>query len=382
MKKLKTFTITTFGCRVNQAESRMIGEKMARWGYQQVKTLKKASLVIINTCCVTGKAEREVRKEIRRIKRENPACFLIVCGCWVNKIDKLQLTDKSLKIDLLLKNQEKNKISKILAGFSADKNINKSSKNTYCDKYFPFKKAIINIQTGCDKFCTYCIVPWVRGRSKSRTVEEIIKEINIQVKSGIEEVILTGIDIQDYKFKSKKIKLDSNKNQLAGLINKILTETKIKKISFGSMGISLFDQEYIQLYKDGVKNRLTNHFHIPLQSGCDQTLKRMGRKYLVSEFLKTLKVLKAKLPELTFATDILVGFPGETDDEFRKTINTIKEIKKILGPKFKKAHVFRYSKHLGTIAALKEDKWGRVDEKTKTKRAAKIRHLTYYSSTS
>lgn len=393
---LKSFQIITFGCRVNQAESRMMGESLVKLGLAQKCAMAKkcvksklggvADLVIINTCCVTKKAEREVRKEIRKVKKENPNCFLVVAGCWVNKIknqnSKIKIkNDLKTKIDLLITNEQKSKIASFLK-----KKISLNKKqSTYKDKYFKFKKALIKIQEGCNNFCSYCIVPYVRGRSRSRPAEEIIGEIKQKVEEGIEEVVLTGIDIKDYKFKIqnsklkikiKNLELNKFKNDLVKLIRLILAKTKIKKISFGSISLGVFDKEFLSLYKQKeIKNRLTCHFHIPLQSGSDKVLNLMRRGYSKIKFLNTIKKINQVIPQFIFSTDIIVGFPGETKKEFKETIKTLKKIKKILGQRFTHIHCFRYSSREGTLAFKMEEKWGRVEEKEKKRRAREILKL-------
>ena len=478
--KLKTFKITTFGCRVNQAESRALGEQIVKLlNCQIVNNYSEADLVIINTCCVTNKAEKEVRKEIRRVKKENPNCFLVVAGCWAEKTRLAQgrnltrfsksrsncfkpfhivkgetlFCENTLKfvpfarkhnslfslIDLLVTNEEKNKIAEIL---KKEISINQPrprvnyKKFRFEDKYAKHKKTLIKIQEGCDKFCSYCIVPYVRGRSKSRSADEIVKEINKKVKEGIGEVVLTGIDIGSYKLKTHPpVGGLKYKNDLVKLIKLILAKTKVEKISFGSMGWEVFDDGFIKLYEfsllgSGTKfdpvfesrakrtketpsasgrdaintktlsnlslspanslinNRLSTHFHIPLQSGCNKTLKRMRRSYTVEEFIDKIKELKQSIPGpalnrtcsgsgFSFSTDIIVGFPGETDKEFKQTLKTIRELKKILGKNFTHAHIFRYSEREGTLAEKmeKQGKWKKVDEKVKKKRARKIKLL-------
>lgn len=432
IKKSKTFKIITFGCRVNQAESRMMGEKLIKEIPHFAKATRgkeKPDLVIINTCCVTNKAEREVRKEIRRVNRENPDCFLVVCGCWVNKIKnkklparnsyaqsvaggkvksysvKLKVTDKNSEIlryiDLLIRNEEKEKIGEILKMRKLLKT--RKTRKTHCDlsdlsglrasafykdKYSKSKKALVKIQEGCDNFCAYCIVSYVRGRSKSRPAREIIKEIKSLVERGIEEVVLTGIDISSYNFQFSifnfqsifKSQFSKYENDLVRLIKVILEETKIKKISFGSMGLKVFDDQFISFitnHQSLITNHFSSHFHIPLQSGCDAVLKRMKRNYSVSDFVLRISDLKKKIPGFSFSTDIIVGFPGETREEFEETVRVIREIRGILGKRFKKIHVFRYSSKKGTLAEKMEGRkgWEKVDEREKKRRAKIISHL-------
>jgi threonylcarbamoyladenosine tRNA methylthiotransferase MtaB len=444
--KLTKFKIITFGCRVNQAESRMLGEELVRniRGIKSTKSIKGVDLVILNTCCVTVKAEKEVRQTIRRIKKDNPKCFLIVTGCWVDRFraevgvwdslrspvknylslqshanklhqqtgqrrDALKTKTKQFllapreshrallkNIDLLVSNKGKAELAGILREYFNHLAIQPFSHLPYRDKYANDKKTIIKIQDGCNNFCTYCIVPYVRGRSISRPVEEIIKEIKQKEKEGIKEVILTGIDLEDYKFKVKSeklkvtvknLKLNELKNNLVKLIKLILFGTKIKKISFGSMGWKIINKEFYELFNlktqiskvpaqgwsaSGgktttqnlnlltINNRVSTHFHIPLQSGCNGTLKRMNRRYKVKDIRHKIYELKKNVPNFTFSTDLIVGFPGETEEEFKQTLEFITEIKKVLGKSFTKAHIFRYSSRPGTVAAKMESTFAKA----------------------
>jgi threonylcarbamoyladenosine tRNA methylthiotransferase MtaB len=247
---------------------------------------------------------------------------------------------------------------------------------------------LVKTQEGCNNYCSYCIVPYVRGKSRSRKVDEIVAEINQLVKQGIKEVVLTGIDIASY-------------DNLAQLIKSILRNTKIKKISFGSINIEAFDDDFIRLFRSGIANRfrcrsecrLTKHFHIPLQSGSDTVLKRMNRKYTAKQFIKKVHQLKKEIKDFSFSTDIIVGFPGETEKEFQQTIAAIKKFKKILGKSFTHAHVFRFSPREGTAAAnmlgqkgppsskaSARQGWEKVSSKSKKTRSKIIRELLNQSN--
>lgn len=345
-KKPKTFTIVTFGCRTNQAESRMIGEQLSKLAMKQCSNETIADLVIINSCAVTCKAEREVKQYIRRVKRENPSCYLILTGCFDEK--------SGFKIyDLRIKN--KKNIAKIIKKKFSNNDC--KSYQDYKDKYLRSGKGMVKIQDGCNNFCSYCIVPYLRGRSVSRSHQEIIKEIQTLENKEITEIILTGVDIADYQ-------------DLTGLLKNILNKTKIEKISFGSINIEAFNPELVDLIKKN--SRITRHFHIPLQSGCEQTLKRMKRKYTVSNFVFRISNLKKKIPEFTFSTDIIVGFPGETDKEFDESLRSLKSLKSLIT----KLHVFRYSPRSGTVAAKMEKKWGEVPEEIKKQRWQQIKSLS------
>ncbi len=405
MEKRKTFKIITFGCRVNQAESRQMGETLAGFGLKEEQEKNKADVIIVNTCTITHKADREVRKELRRIKRENKNSCLIVVGCWVEKINKDKQKDRKKQeimktTDLVLTNSQKQNLVQVLLR----KKIllrKQEKKRDYKDKYARDKKAIIKVQDGCNNFCTYCIVPYVRGRSKSKQISQILKEIKQKQKEGIKEVILTGVDLADFKTVTKKNNKERKGehkhkvNHLAFLLKEILTKTDIEKISFGSINLKAFTNEFFNLYKqeqnkekeEKIKNpkrkkenkkeiqRLSAHFHIPLQSGSNQTLKRMGRRYTKKQFLKKIIEINENIKNFTFSTDLIVGFPGETEKEFKQTLETLKEIKQQLGERFKHIHTFRYSKRQGTVASSQEFKWGRVREEMKKNRVKQLKEI-------
>lgn len=368
------FKIITFGCRVNQAESRQIGEKLCeKLKAGQTEDIKKANLIIINSCTVTQKASKEIRQEIRKIKRINPNCFLVVTGCWATHLRQAYggQAETANLIDLLVTNKDKKNLVKILL----NKNLFKPGKTQkeifYQDKYAKCQKAIVKIQDGCDNFCRYCIVPYLRGRSVSKPVKDVIKEIKKLQKSGIKEIVLTGIDIEDYRDKNIKI---------PQLLGQILTKTTIAKISFGSIGWQMLDKYFFALYKDPkFDSRLTSHFHIPLQSGCDATLERMGRKYKTGECFKKLKEINDEIPDFSFSTDLIVGFPGETDNEFKETREFIKKIRTYLGARFLKIHLFRYSSRPGTMAARMEGRrgWEKVAKLEQKKRAIALPHFLW-----
>jgi len=395
---MKTFKIVTFGCRVNQAESRLMGEVLVKsLNCRPVKNQQKTDLVIINTCCVTQRAEKEVRQAISKVRRKNPGCFLVVCGCLINKIRNEKISNKKVnlqslkKADLLLTNEQKKNFTCFgpivdPRSWTSNRNFKGDDRqgSGYRDKYAESKKALVKIQTGCDNFCTYCLVPYVRGRSKSRPAEEIIEEIQGLIKQGIEEVVLTGVDIASFKFQiindklqiKKKLQIQNTKNNLVQLV-KLILKTKIKRISFGSISLGVFEgDEFISLSRSW-SGRLTTHFHIPLQSGSDSVLKRMKRPYQTEEFINKIEELKEKIRGFSFSTDVIVGFPGETRKEFEQTVKTVKKLKEILGDSFTHVHVFRYSPREGTVAAKKAGQkgWEKVPSQEKKRRSKVIREI-------
>ena len=324
------FLIKTLGCRVNQAESREIAGGLKSRGWREAEP---PELVILNTCCVTVKAEKETRQTARALKRKYPKSLLIVTGC---AVDYWKMKGKlpDLETDLFLENKRKMAIAFHLRGGTGRT-----------------PRVFIKIQDGCNRFCSYCIVPYLRGRSRSKKPEGIIKEIEKLEKAGTKEVILCGINLADYK------------PSLAFLLKKVLKETKIPRIRLGSINLSVFRNDFISLWSD---SRLCPHFHIPLQSGCNQTLERMKRGYTFEEYKKVVEALLQRITGVNITTDFMVGFPEETGEEFEESLENLKSLR--LG----KIHVFRYSKREGTRAAEMENQ---VPESVKKERAEKIREL-------
>lgn len=333
------FLIKTLGCRVNQAESREIvgGLKSRDW-----REGEPPELVILNTCCVTVKAEKETRQTARALKRKYPKSLLVVTGCAVDYW-KMKGEFPDLDVDLFVENKKKMKIPHL------PKVLTASNLRGWT---LPTPRVFVKIQDGCNRFCSYCIVPYLRGRSRSKKPEGIIKEIEKLEKAGTKEVILCGINLADYK------------PSLAFLLKKVLKETKIPRIRLGSISLSVFRNDFISLWSD---SRLCPHFHIPLQSGCNQTLKRMKRGYTFEEYKKVVEALLQRITGVNITTDFMVGFPGESGEEFEESLENLKSLR--LG----KIHVFRYSKREGTRAAEMENQ---VPESVKKERAEKIRELS------
>ncbi len=375
---MKTFKIITFGCRLNQAESREIGQKLAEKGLKPVKKDRKADIIIVNTCSVTQKADKEVRQLVRRIKKKTPDTYLIVVGCWVENAQNYSREEINTKvfnkIDLLIDNKNKLDLDKII--FEKKQSIQKTNPQNRCqyvfkDKYAESNKVLIRIQTGCTKFCTYCVIPYLRGKEVSRSINQIISEIKINQKKGIKQIILTGVEISNYSYNKL-----GNKQDLADLLEQIFEQTTINKISFGSININAFTNKFINICKKNPK-KINRKFHIPLQSGCDSTLERMNRKYTTKKFYKTIEKIQKKLPDFKLSTDLIVGFPGETNQEFKQTLEYLKKLNKLLNDNFFKIHVFRYSPRKGTIAEKMEKKglWKKVNGKTKKLRSHIVRKL-------
>ncbi|MBL7158935.1 MiaB/RimO family radical SAM methylthiotransferase [Candidatus Microgenomates bacterium] len=360
MKPL-TFKTYTFGCRVNQAETSEIEKDLHKAGFQPVKDNQLADLIIINTCVVTQKAEKEIRQLARKIKRENPQTFLILCGCAVDFWQRKGFP--KLLVDLYVKNKEKEKLIDLIP-FKSNRDLTAKGIKPHKNKYQRSNRQIIKIQEGCDQFCSYCIVACLRGKPKSKKISQIIKETKEAEKKGIKEIILSGINLGLF---------GQNTNEtIPQLLKALLKKTTISQISFGSIYPEVINNEFIKVYLQDQKSkqkRLKLFFHLPLQSGSEKILKLMNRQFSLKKFQSITEKLHQALPQALIATDVIVGFPGETEKEFQKTYQFLKKAPIL------KFHVFRFSPRKETLAEKMAKEWGRVDEKTKTQRAKILREL-------
>lgn len=364
--ELKKVAFITLGCKVNQYETNAMIQKFVESGYKVVEHHEVADIYVVNTCTVTNMSDRKSRQMLRRVKELNPNAIIVACGCYV-QVAKEEV-EKIEEIDLVLGNNEKKEIVEYI-----EKYINENEKQieiedvmyqkefvdfgtvTYTEK----TRAVIKVQDGCDRFCSYCIIPYARGRVRSRKPESIIKEIENISKEGIKEVVITGIHIasygKDFKEEYKLIDLLEDINKIEG----------IQRIRLGSIEPLLITQEFIgRLAK---LDKICNHFHLSLQSGCDDTLKRMNRRYTTKQFDEIVKILRDNYCDVMLTTDIIVGFPGETDEEFNNTYEYLKKIK------FYKMHVFKYSPRKGTKAASMPNQ---VNGNVKEERSQKLIQLS------
>jgi len=320
--------IKTLGCKANRYESDKIQSHFEDKHLvvdSTAATLKHADIVVINTCTVTHVADRKSRQAIANMKRLYPDSIVIAFGCGVN-VD--QSGYKNLpNVNHAVKDTDE--LIKLIEKIAKDK----KSKCDHSNMPQNRTRALIKIQDGCNNFCAYCIVPFARGREKSRPFYEVIEEINQKVEKGYKEVVLTGINIGAYK---------NNNHDLADLIELILRDTQIERLRLSSIEPQNFNNKFLDLLKD---KRFCPHLHISLQSGSDQTLKDMRRRYDTKMYFKMIKALRNAVPEISITTDIIVGFPGETEGQFNETINFVKKIG------FSKIHIFPYSKRTGTAAA-------------------------------
>lgn len=335
---------------------------MIEAGYEVVDFETKADIYIINTCTVTNMADKKSRQMLRRVKEINPEAILVAVGCYA-QVAKEKL-EQIPEIDLILGINEKNDIVKY---------VEQASKNTYVSDvlhqtefldfgdvtYTEKTRAVIKVQDGCNQFCSYCIIPYARGRIRSRKPESVIKEITDVAKEGIKEVVITGIHIASYG-------KDFNTGyRLIDLLEEIQKVDGIQRIRLGSLEPTLITEEFVTRLKK--LSKICDHFHLSLQSGCDETLKRMNRKYTTDQFRHVVELLRNAYPEVHLTTDVIVGFPGETEEEFNKTYEFLKEIK------FYKMHVFKYSPRSGTVAAKMPNQ---IDGNIKEERSNKLIELS------
>ena len=338
-----------FGCKVNQYETNGMIEKFKDSGYEIINFEDVADIYIVNTCTVTNMSDRKSRQMLRQAKKNNPDSIVVACGCYVQVAkDELEKMDE---IDICIGTNEKTKIVKIVEDYINDKNNFEKIEDVFapatkfgdfgCVTYTEKTRAVIKVQDGCDRFCTYCIIPYVRGKVRSRKPESVLKEIEEISKKGIKEVVITGIHVASY---GKDFK---NNYRLIDLLEEINNIEGIKRIRLGSIEPLLITDEFInRLVK---LEKICHHFHLSLQSGSNETLKRMNRRYNVEGFEEIVNKLRNVYDDVILTTDIIVGFPGETDIEFNETNNFLKKIK------FFKMHIFKFSSRKGTKAENMEN---------------------------
>jgi len=329
-------------------------------GYKIISADKSADIYIINTCTVTNIADKKSRQMIRKAKELNPNSIIVATGCYA-QVAKEDL-EKIEEIDLVIGNLEKTNIVKYI-----ENNIDKVNEIMFQKEFIDFEttaytektRAVIKVQDGCDRFCSYCIIPYARGRVRSRKPKNIIKEVKEIVADGIKEIVITGIHVssygKDFKENYRLIDLLKDLNMINGL----------KRIRLSSLEPTVITEEFINEYKK--LEKVCNHFHLSLQSGCDETLERMNRKYTTKQFENITKLIRREIPEVILTTDIIVGFPGETNEEFECTYNFLKKIN------FYKMHVFKYSPRRGTKAAVME---GQIAPEIKEERSKKLIQLS------
>ncbi len=329
--------------------------------YDIVEPEEKADIYIINTCSVTNMSDRKSRQMIRRAKEMNSEAFVIVVGCYAEVAkDEIEKIDE---VDLVLGNHQKANIDKYIEAYFDGRDVNDEAIESYfydfgSITYTEKTRAVVKVQDGCNNFCTYCIIPYARGRICSRRPESVVDEITKIAKEGIKEVVITGIQVSAY---GKDFDSDYRLIDLLEEINKI---DGIERIRIGSIEPLMITDEFCERVKK--LEKMCHHFHLSLQSGCDKTLKEMNRRYTTAQFEEVVRKLRNIYDDVILTTDIIVGFPNETDEDFEQTYDFLKSIK------FYKMHVFKYSQRKGTVAAKMKNQVSPEKKEERSKRLLKL----------
>lgn len=361
MKKVGFYTL---GCKVNQYETEAMAELFFDAGYDVCDFSEKADIYVINTCSVTHMGDRKSRQMIRRAKKTNPDSVIAVCGCYSQTAPEEILAIDG--VNLVIGNKGRNKITELIKNLTPTSKVNAVSdimsthdfEELHINSYTDRTRAYIKIQDGCSQFCSYCIIPYARGPVRSRPENEVLEEIEKLAEKGFSEIILVGIHVASY---GKDLKNTS----LEDLLVKADKIKGIKRIRMSSIEPMTLNSEFVKKV-NGIE-KLCPHFHISLQSGCDETLKRMNRHYTTEKFLEIVNGLRSTFDGCAITTDIMVGFPGETDEEFERTAEFVEKAD------FADAHIFMYSQRKGTPAAKRPDQ---ISPQIKEERSKRIIEIT------
>lgn len=353
-----------------------MSEKFLNAGYEITEKTQEADICVINTCSVTNISDRKSRQMIRKAKEKNENAIIIVTGCYA-QVAKKDIQEMP-EVDIVIGNNEKKEILKFVTEFIQEKSKKVEVAETFETKefadfgaitYTEKTRAAVKVQDGCDRFCSYCIIPYARGRIRSRKPESVIEEIEAVANKGIKEVVITGIHIASYgkefskeyasELCNKYKKLNSEEYRLIDLLEEINKIKGIERIRLGSIEPPLITEEFIERLSK--LEKICHHFHLSLQSGCDETLKRMNRRYSTQEFENVVERLRKAYGDVVLTTDIIVGFPGETEKEFNKTYEFLSKIK------FYKMHIFPYSIRKGTKAAEMDNQIDGAEKERRSK---------------
>lgn len=363
IKKIK-IAFLTLGCKVNSYETEAMQALFVEAGAELVEFSEIADIYVVNTCSVTNMADRKSRQMLHRAKKKNPNALVVAAGCYAQTADETVM--KETGIDVVIGNNQKKNIVEIISSHMAGVenrrlDIGKETEyeNLSLATQVEHTRAYIKIQDGCNQFCSYCIIPYARGRIRSRKEEEILFEVNRLAKAGYQEVVLTGIHLSSYG-----MPVNEERQPLLELIEKLNAIEGIQRIRLGSLEPRIMTEDFVQTLCKYEK--VCPHFHLSLQSGSDSVLKRMNRKYTTKEYANSVAILRTYYKAPAITTDIIVGFPQETEEEFLETMQFAQQIG------FSKIHVFKYSRRKGTVA----DKMsGQVPEQVKTERSEKLMAL-------
>ena len=351
---MKTYSMMVLGCKVNDYEATYIRENMNKY-YEEVSFKEKADICLIFTCCVTNTAEAKSRKFIHDARRRNPNAYICVIGC----LSQIKSTSEVFNdVDLIIGSDKKDKVVDLIyenvKGNLVSKEIDKKFEELYIESYPNKSRAFLKIQDGCNQFCSYCMIPYSRGRERSGNHNKIIEQAK-QLAKTKKEIVLTGIHTGRY---------NDNEFNLYMLLNELCKIDDLKTIRLSSIEITEVSNDIIDLMKNS--NKIAHHLHIPVQSCNNNVLKNMHRPYLIEEYIDRIKYIRNEIPDISISTDLIVGFPGESDEDFEDVINKLKEIN------FSFIHVFPYSRKEGTVA---DSMQGHIDPKIKKQRVNRVIEL-------
>lgn len=359
---MKKAALHNLGCKVNAYETEAMQHLLEEAGYEIVPFTQKADVYVINTCSVTNMADRKSRQMLHKAKKNNPDSIVVAAGCYVQTSEKEVLND--LSVDIVIGNDRKHDLVRLLEEYSLDSvndtvdDINDGKhdfEELFIDQTKEHTRAFIKVQDGCNQFCSYCIIPYARGRVRSRRFENVIAEVERLAANGFKEVVLTGIHLSSYGVDFEEA------TGLLELIQAVNAVKGIERIRLGSLEPKIVTEHFAsELSK---LDKICPHFHLSLQSGCDATLKRMNRKYTTKEYERGCELLRKYFVHPAITTDVIVGFPGETEEEFEQTKAYLEHIH------FYEMHIFKYSKRKGTRAAVMPEQ---IDEQIKAARSEKL----------
>lgn len=359
---MKKAALHNLGCKVNAYETEAMQHLLEEAGYEIVPFTQKADVYVINTCSVTNMADRKSRQMLHKAKKNNPDSIVVAAGCYVQTSEKEVLND--LSVDIVIGNDRKHDLVRLLEEYSLDSvndtvdDINDGKhdfEELFIDQTKEHTRAFIKVQDGCNQFCSYCIIPYARGRVRSRRFENVIAEVERLAANGFKEVVLTGIHLSSYGVDFEEA------TGLLELIQAVNAVKGIERIRLGSLEPKIVTEHFAsELSK---LDKICPHFHLSLQSGCDEALKRMNRKYTTKEYERGCELLRKYFVHPAITTDVIVGFPGETEEEFEQTKAYLEHIH------FYEMHIFKYSKRKGTRAAVMPDQ---IDEQIKAARSEKL----------
>jgi len=363
---MRKAALRNLGCKVNYYETEAMAQLLEKAGYEIVAFEDRADVYVINTCSVTNIADRKSRQMLHRAKKRNPQAVVVAAGCYVQAAG--EELEKDPAVDIIVGNNKKMALPRILEKFFAGRELERAEylidigktrqyEGLNIDKVAGHTRAFIKIQDGCDQFCSYCIIPYTRGRIRSRKPGEIIKEVENLGSQGYQEMVLTGIHLSSYGAEFE----EGKQNALVDLLVRLDKIPGIKRLRLGSLEPRIVTEDFARTLA-GLKT-ICPHFHLSLQSGSDSVLRRMNRRYTTAQYREVCRILRTWFDNPAITTDVITGFPGETEEEFRETADFLREIR------FYETHIFKYSRREGTRAARME---GQIPESVKASRSDEL----------